>query len=225
MPAEISYRLQFSRRVKRLRLQVIPGEVIVTAPTGTAITVIEGFVQSREKWLSNKLAYFASVSLPSVPSEYSEGSVVSVLGEYPVLQSLVSVSGKEEMVLRNGTLTACLPPGNDLSRAVNKWLDCRLLSFSEAVMEKHSGFGVKPSKIRLGNARTRWGSCSSRGVIMINRRLVHAPADVVEYVLIHELVHLRHRNHSEVFWKAVIRVLGDVKPQRKWLRLQGSYLL
>lgn len=60
---------------------------------------------------------------------------------------------------------------------------------------------------------------------MINRRLVHAPLKVVEYVVVHELAHLRHGNHSKKFWGVVESILGDVKEEKQWLRLQGSYLL
>ena len=60
---------------------------------------------------------------------------------------------------------------------------------------------------------------------MINRTLVHAPPRVIEYVVVHELVHLRHRNHSKSFWKVVESFIGDLKPSRQWLRLQGAYLV
>ncbi len=60
---------------------------------------------------------------------------------------------------------------------------------------------------------------------MINRKLVHAAPDVVEYVLVHELAHLKYRNHSPDFWHVVSHYLGDVRLVKKWLRLQGAYLL
>jgi predicted metal-dependent hydrolase len=223
--AGIPFRLRFSRKAKRMWLQVVPGEVQVTAPAGTSMSIIEKFVHSREKWIREKLSGFASVEPLPVPTEYSNGSVVCVLGETPVLRLSESGLRAGEIVLRDGVLLACLAPGADLSRAVKKWLDNRLLSFSEAIVENCSMFEFKPTRIRLGNARTRWGSCSSHGVIMINRKLIHAPRRVVEYVLIHELVHLKHRNHSRLFWDSVTQLLGDVKPERNWLRLQGSYLL
>jgi len=225
MTAGMTYRLRYSRRAKRLRLQVVPGEVLVTAPPGTSLSIIDEFIRNREKWLKDKLAYFASVAPPLIPSDYTDGSEVSVFGVKAVLQLSETASGIEEFIQRNGVLYACLPGGSNLTSAVRRWLDKRLLCNVREIVEEYSRLKLIPSRIRLSNAHTRWGSCSPRGVIMINRRLVHAPLRVVEYVVIHELVHLRHRNHSKKFWKAVEDILGDVKPYKQWLRLQGAYLL
>lgn len=225
MTAGMTYRLRYSRRAKRLRLQVVPGEVWVTAPPGATIAVIDEFIRNRDKWLKDKLACFASVVPPLIPSDYTDGSEVSVFGEKAVLQLSETASGIEEFIQRNGVLYACLPAGSNLTSTVRRWLDKRLLGYVNEIVEEYSRLGLVSSRIRLGKARTRWGSCSPHGVIMINRRLVHAPLRVVEYVVVHELVHLRHRNHSKKFWKAVEDILGDVKPQKQWLRLQGAYLL
>lgn len=225
MIPEIKYRLRYSRRAKRLSLQVVPGEVRVTAPAGVSISVINEFVLSREKWLKKKLACLASITPPVVPAEFTDGSEVSVFGEIAVLQLLEAASEAPELILRNGILYVYLPGCSDLTTVMKRWLDDRLSGHVRGIAEDHSHFGFAPSKIRLGNARTRWGSCSQQGVIMINRRLIHAPLSVVEYVVVHELVHLRHRNHSKKFWGVVDSILGDVKPDKQWLRLQGAHLL
>lgn len=221
----ISYRLRYSRRAKRLSLQVVPGEVRVTAPAGVSISVINEFVLSREKWLNEKLACLASVAPPAVPAEFTDGSEVPVFGKKVILQRSQNVSEGEKLIQRNGVLYVYLTEGSDLTLAVKKWFDGLLISHINGIAEEYSCLGLIPSRIRLGNACTRWGSCSPRGVIMINRRLVHAPPEVVEYVVVHELAHLRHRNHSKKFWRVVESILGDVKEDKQWLRLQGAYLL
>ncbi len=221
----IAYQLRYSRRAKRLSLQVVPGEVRVTSPPGVSISIIDEFVRSRTRWLTEKLAYFESVVPPSIPFEFTDGSEVSILGRKAVLQLSENTSEVENLIERNGILYAYLPGGSDLTLAVKKWLDDMLLSHVKGIIGKYSHLRLIPSGIRLRTARTRWGSCSPRGAIMINRMLVHAPPGVVEYVVVHELIHLRYRNHSKKFWKTVENVLGDVKPQKQWLRLQGAYLL
>ena len=225
MTQNIQYRLKYSRRAKRLSLQVVPGEVRVTAPAGARLSVIDEFVRSRGRWLTEKLSYFASVAPPSVPFEFTDGSELSVLGRRVVLQLSENTSKVEKLIERNGVLYAYLPVGSNPTPAVKKWLDDLLLGQVKGIVDKYSHLELVPSGIRLRTASTRWGSCNPGGVIMINRRLVHAPKSVVEYVVVHEMVHLRHRNHSNKFWKAVESILGDVKPQRQWLRLQGAYLL
>ncbi|MBI4971009.1 MAG: M48 family metallopeptidase [Candidatus Omnitrophica bacterium] len=87
------------------------------------------------------------------------------------------------------------------------------ISFYEAVM------GVQSSQLRIKSVKTLWGSCNSKGRVMFNWRLVMAPIPVIDYVVVHELAHLIHRNHSEKFWKTVESVIPDYKQRRKWLRL------
>lgn len=208
-----------------MSLQVVPGEVRVTAPPGAILSVIDEFVCSRTQWLTEKLACFASIAPPAVPAEFTHGSEVSIFGEKSVLYLSEAASEVEKLIQRNHTLYVYLHRSSDLTLTVRKWLDELLLSHVKGVAEEYSRLGLIPSRIRLGRARTRWGSCSPRGVIMINRRLVHAPLKVVGYVVVHELAHLRHGNHSKKFWGVVESILGDVKEEKQWLRLQGSYLL
>lgn len=223
------YLLRYSSRAKRLRIQVTPGEVRVIAPSGVSMPVIDKFVRSREEWVKEKLFLFASSAHNSPSSSYTNGAEIYFLGETVVLRVVNLLSGTRETELHDEVLFL-YPAGEQdeksyLKSEVSRWLDSRLSDFVKETAEMYLPCGYAPARIRLGNAKTRWGSCSLRGVIMINRKLVHAPPAVVEYVLVHELVHLRHRNHSKVFWAAVERLLGDVKPQKKWLRIQGAHLL
>lgn len=83
---------------------------------------------------------------------------------------------------------------------------------------------IKYKKVRISNARKRWGSCSSKGSVSINWRLVFAPKDIMDYVIVHELLHLKHMNHSKSYWKSVEEVIPDYKKRRKWLKA-NEYLL
>ena len=85
-------------------------------------------------------------------------------------------------------------------------------------------FGLKYSAVRISSARTRWGSCSSRGSLSFTWRLVIAPLEVIDYVVAHELAHLRVRNHSPAFWREVESILPDYKVRQKWLKTNGKSL-
>ena len=87
-----------------------------------------------------------------------------------------------------------------------------------------SRFGLKYSAVRISSARTRWGSCSSRGSLSFTWRLVIAPLEVIDYVVAHELAHLRVKNHSPAFWREVESILPDYKARQKWLKTNGKYL-
>lgn len=82
--------------------------------------------------------------------------------------------------------------------------------------------GVAYTKIRIGNQKTRWGSCSSRGTISYNWRLIMMPEAIMDYVVVHELCHLKEMNHSVRFWKLVASILPDYQECREWLKKNGN---
>lgn len=84
--------------------------------------------------------------------------------------------------------------------------------------------GIKYSKIKINKAKTRWGSCSSKGSLNFNYRLYFAPLEILDYVVVHELSHIREMNHSKKFWNRVELVIPDYKKRRKWLRTEGKKL-
>jgi predicted metal-dependent hydrolase len=93
------------------------------------------------------------------------------------------------------------------------------------VEEEAPRIGVKPARIQIRDQRSRWGSCSTRGTLSFNWRLVLAPLDVLDYVVVHELCHLREPNHSRRFWRLVERHRPDWRQHRDWLHEYGPELL
>ena len=82
--------------------------------------------------------------------------------------------------------------------------------------------GVTPTKISIGNQKRRWGSCSSRGHLRFNWRVVLMPESVSDYVVVHELAHMKVHNHSARFWETVESILPDYKARRQWMRANGA---
>lgn len=101
--------------------------------------------------------------------------------------------------------------------AARELLSQRVCSFARA-------FGLTYRKIRISSARTRWGACSTSGTLSFNWRLVMAPPQVVDYVVVHELAHLRQPNHSPAFWDEVAKMMPDYAHHRAWLKKNGSRL-
>jgi predicted metal-dependent hydrolase len=99
-----------------------------------------------------------------------------------------------------------------------------LTMISERVNIYSAKHGFAPKQVKITSARTRWGSCSPDGTLNFTWRLVMAPLDVIDYVVVHELVHLRVKNHSRKFWKAVEEIMPGWRLQRKWLREHGEKL-
>ena len=94
-----------------------------------------------------------------------------------------------------------------------------------AVAREARRLGVRPGRIGIRDPRTRWGSCSARGNLSFSWRLVIAPPEVLEYVVVHELCHLRHHNHSRSFWSFVERSRPTWKTEKRWLDVHGPELL
>lgn len=95
---------------------------------------------------------------------------------------------------------------------------------SEKIYSFAKSYNFKFLKLRLSTAKTRWGSCSTTGTISINWHLIFAPEEVLNYVLIHELCHTKHHNHSKYFWNEVEKIIPNYKENRKWLRENGDTL-
>tara|TARA_R110000868_G_scaffold218576_2_gene469362 strand:- start:284725 stop:285330 length:606 start_codon:yes stop_codon:yes gene_type:complete len=102
----------------------------------------------------------------------------------------------------------------------------RLLKIKiKEIIVRHNETLGRPKQLRIKEQSSRWGSCSSKGGININWKLIFAPDDVLEYVVVHELCHLTHMNHSKKFWDLVGTALPEFRPSRLWLRLHGQTLM
>lgn len=98
------------------------------------------------------------------------------------------------------------------------------IRFEERVAYFHPLTGGRYTSVTVRNQKTRWGSCSSRGTLSFNYRLIFAPPAVLDYVVVHELCHLTHMNHSKDFWNMVASVMPEYKVYRQWLRDHGHEL-
>jgi len=96
--------------------------------------------------------------------------------------------------------------------------------YKERVEHYRKKLGVSYNKIFIRDQKTRWGSCSSKGNLNFNWRLIMAPLSIMDYIVVHELVHLIHPNHGRDFWKLVESVIPDYKEKKQWLRINGYRL-
>ncbi len=105
------------------------------------------------------------------------------------------------------------------------WLERRALEDARGWVRRYGvELGAYPTRIRIGNQKTIWGSCSTRGVVSLNWRLIATPRQVFEYVVVHELCHLIERNHGPRFWRLVQSLMPDYHERRAWLKQHGIAL-
>ena len=192
------------------------GALIVRAPRRCPRAYIDAFVESKADWITAHQGQVLERNARRDAFRFREGDRFSLCGETVTVQ----IRPGCPLELKDGVLS--LPEG-DISGSREAILRrARLLGgpWLRERLDRWAGqMGLAYRALKFSTARTRWGSCSRDGVIRISLWLLFAPEKCIDYVLIHELSHLRHFDHSPAFWAEVERVLPDWKARRKALRL------
>ena len=210
-----------SNRVRRVRIQFrSDGTLEVVAPPGISDRSIARAVADAGPWIDRVAARRAAIADLGL----GEPGVVRVFDRrYPVVRE----SGRSKIEHGDGVLLVRATDDEDARRLVRSWY-LRVFKDSavEAVSHEARAMGVSPGRISVREMQTRWGSCNPRTANMsLNWRLVLAPSAIGRYVVVHELAHLRHANHSEAFWRLVAEHDSEVPAHRRWLRAHGPQLL
>ncbi|MDO8834811.1 MAG: SprT family zinc-dependent metalloprotease [Vicinamibacterales bacterium] len=211
-----------TRRAKHYILRVKPdGGLRVTVPWHGSRAEAGRFIEEREAWIARER--HARAAFRAKPAHWADGTPVLFQGhEYPLRTTVLDLR-RVRVSFADQTFVLSAERATRLKHEVETWLR-RLASIDLperlARLALQYGFDVKAVSIR--NQRSRWGSCSPSGRISLNWRLIQFPAEVVDYVLVHELVHLRQMNHSRRFWTDVARLCPTYTAARAWLRAHGA---
>ncbi|MFO8182889.1 MAG: SprT family zinc-dependent metalloprotease [Candidatus Aegiribacteria sp.] len=214
----VPYTIRFSRRARRRRIVVRPGRVEVVAPIGDSPGRLHRLMHEKGEWVSAKLEMLrkkADRMRDLTTYQIRDGARVPYRGRKLSLHIHPADAGKVRIEYRSG-FHVYSPAGAaeaDLRNALDLWLKRKLRGDIEPLIRKYSEIlEVSPGKITIRDMKTRWGSCGRNGNISLNLRLIHLSRKTLEYVVIHELCHLRHRNHSREFWQLVESVLPERIP-------------
>jgi predicted metal-dependent hydrolase len=212
----------YTRR-KTIALVVQPsGRLVVRAPLRTSQKEIRRLVEENAAWIKSKQEWAKSNYAPPVPRRFVAGEAFAFLGlSYP----LEIVSAKHPALKLDGKFylaEAALPHAQAVFERWYRGQAQTILTERAQYFAAQNGYHY--SKVKISSARTRWGSCSARGDLSFTWRLVLAPLPVIDYVVVHELVHLKVRNHSRQFWDQVHQLMSDYKTRRSWLKEHGRSL-
>lgn len=208
------------RRARRYILRVRPGGILrVTIPRGGSRREAARFVRKHAEWIRKERARIAAADA----SRWVPGGTIWLRGEaVPIVLS--EAAGRP--IVRYGERTVWLPGGvADLRPAIEA--DLRRLARVELggrLEELAALHGLQVAAISIRNQRSRWGSCSLDGRIALNYRLLQMPPAISDYVLLHELMHLREQNHSRRFWRQVEQVCPAFREAERWLKTEGRAL-
>jgi hypothetical protein len=224
----IGFVLQRSRR-RSIGFVIADDGLRVTAPNWATLGQIDDAVREKARWILAKLRETLARKdrLAMTHTRWQAGGELPYLGKRIVL-GLASehrqafLSGDADLPQDGDTLWLALPPdaGQDRVRdTAQAWLQQRAsIRFGARLAHflEHTGLTIR--RWRLSSAATRWGSCTSDGSIMLNWRLIHFAPDIIDYVIAHELAHLREMNHGQDFWAEVGNILPDFENAKQALR-------
>lgn len=212
----VDYVLVRRRGRRGVGLKVDGTGLTVSAPGTMSLARIEALVRESERWIVRKMAEWSERRVP--PARWSEGAALPYLGESLRL-ALVPGTRCVAQALP-GVLRVATPGGSEqeVKRAVVAWYKRAAREHLDGrIAELSARAEVAPPRLFVSSALARWGSCNTRREIRLAWRLVKAPADLVDYVICHELAHLRHMNHSAAFWTEVERLCPGHRELRKRL--------
>ena len=218
----MEYKIIRSRR-KTLSISVKDAEVTVHAPKSMPSIVIEEFVRSKSKWIESHQVNQKARKKLRDNFCISYGDTILYLGKTLTIEKgdVKRYNQIEQRII--------LPPNLDsvaIKKIITKFYKDRAKEIITGKVKIYSEkMALKPSNVRITGARTRWGSCSGKANVNLSWYLVMASEEDIDYVVIHELSHLKEMNHSEKFWTLVGKYVPDYKERRSSLRRLNERLL
>lgn len=218
----ITYTVNRSRkRKKTISLHIgNNSEVIIAAPYFTPADEINRFVEEKQNWISKAIQKRSQALILSKEKEYVTGETFYYLGQsYPLETRFEPLENTGVIFWDNRFFINC--PANREMRKYYfiRWYKKKAKEHMSARVEHLSReLNLRHGGIRITSANQRWGSCSEDNALAFSFRLMMAPPEVIDYVIIHELMHIRQKNHSSKFWNLVVEHMPDYKTHRRWLR-------
>lgn len=211
---DISINVRRSMRARRLSLRVsnLDGRVTLTVPAGMSLRTAQDFAEKKANWIASVVERRPSPILVDV------GVEIPVEGE-----SHMVVAGAESTAkLADGRIEA--PAGSAAPAVMALLKELARVRLATSARRHSSAVGREFQQLTLKDTRSRWGSCSAEGNLMFSWRLILAPPGVLDYVVAHEVAHLRHMDHSRAFWNVVRKICPEYQAPRNWLRREGAGL-
>ncbi len=222
-----------SRRAIRMRLQIDSlGKVTLVAPWFSTQSQIHSFADRHQAWLQKHLVRLERQKALRPTLRYRSGDQFYYFGEPLQLEILPSDLKRPSLKVREDRMIITLHrqigknEGTDSAKKVIR--DFYRKKAEEVIRDRldhfNAHYGFRFHRVAFRDQKSRWGSCSRAGNLNFNWRLIMAPIEVIDYVVVHELCHLGQMNHGSRFWALVEEVMPDHKAHRKWLK-DNSILL
>jgi len=228
-PPEIDYSIVVRPRRKTVGIVVrASGHVEVLAPPRLPTAEIERLIREKAGWIRKKLQLHAEAQASHQPKVFNDGETFSLAGKSLTLRI---EAGRRSTSVEGDRLVARLPSYEParrerlVRRQLIDWYKQQALAhFGKRAAHFAAIIGKHPKQLTIKGYKSRWGSCHRDGRICFNWRLAMAPPSVIDYVVVHELCHLVHHNHSPAYWRLIESVLPEYRQARQWLKLNSLSL-
>jgi predicted metal-dependent hydrolase len=229
---DFEYKVIRRPRRKTASISVKPDcSVLILVPSTLPEQKIVELVERKSRWIRGKIKQFEEIQGNKRQKEYVSGESFTYLGRNYRLK-VVDGDPRDDVKLMNGRFYVHVPPDSSqdaqnqlvveqLTRWYKEHAATRLRQKTRRYADQ---MNVSPVSVGVKDYRSRWGSCHTDGRIFFNWRIIIAPHSIVDYVVIHELCHLVHDDHSKKFWKLLGSVLPDYTERKEWLKVNGSGL-
>jgi predicted metal-dependent hydrolase len=212
-----SKRRTFSIEIER------DGSLTVRAPKRASMRSIREIVDRKRAWIERKQQQVRGGCARTYPREFKAGEEFLYLGHPFKLQ--VDGDSYSPLSFSNRNFILSTHHKERARELFTAWYREQARSVISESAEHYSTIsGIRYDRVKITNARKRWGSCSTKGNLCFSWRLIMAPLEVIDYVVVHELAHIEHKDHSRKFWGKVESILPDYRKRRQWLK-ENDYQL
>lgn len=208
------------------------GTVIVKAPSRLSDEKVLELVKEKSRWIKEKLLAVMEIESQRYCRQYVNGDTFNFLGKDYSLQLLEDRTIKKLTVnLYNNKLLVTCPSQEHIineimiKEAIKKWYKQNAkIKIIERVTYYEKYLTEKRGSVIVKEQKKRWGSCTKEGTLRFNWKIIMAPEPIIDYLVVHEMCHLRYMNHASEFWNLVESILPDYKNSKEWLRKYGALL-
>jgi predicted metal-dependent hydrolase len=226
--SSIPYRIRRSERARRARIQVSAEGVEVVVPRRLPMRDVEPFVEEKRAWIERTQRRMREAEEQFAPARLADGGEVPYLGERLTLAVHVEPDRVRAHVARRGAaleVRVAAAGVQPLRDALERWYRRRAREEVASRLDTAvARVGRRYSGLQIRGQRSRWASCSARGAMSFNWRLLLAPSEILDYVVEHEVVHLEVHDHSQRFWDRLASRSADWERHEAWLRRHGHSL-
>ncbi|MBL4740184.1 MAG: M48 family metallopeptidase [Sneathiella sp.] len=211
---EVSFRIKHVANAKRMKLRISASrEVVLVLPKSVSVKKGLVFLEQEKPWITEQISKIQS------PIAFENGAIIPLQGEN---YQICHVPDRRGLVWVEGGKLLVAGKTEHVPRRVYDWI---LREGKSVISEKALTFAeeiqVEVKKIALKDQKSRWGSCSPRGNLNFSWRLLLMPETILDYVVAHEVAHLRHMNHSADFWALVQKMHPEMETSKSWLKQNG----